>query len=373
MFTVHAAARSAGEELVRASRAHPVVCSLYTLHLHPAPPHPLLYPPPLPPFPFLPATPVTMSAMNIDRALDDIVKENRASRRSTKKPADGAASGASAPSPAPMEGTGARKSRRRRRKSGERGSAAMDAESERMSDTLSRRTAKGSGSIGKKGSRARGGGLSSAAVAAISRAGAMEIERKAAAAAANASKANAGCKIVVHNLHHGVTNGDINDLFSGVGKLQRALVIYDVRGNSTGVAEVVFARRDDALESIKRYNGVPLDNKPLRISLATSDSPTSRAGGGGVSAAGGRAKGKKLAVSVDKTRAAAAAAAAAASSGNGGGSARSSRSSRRRGGGGGGGGSGAGPSSSTRQPREKKAPLTSADLDAQLDSYRMTD
>eukprot|EP00168_Porphyra_purpurea_P015823 TRINITY_DN495_c0_g1_i2.p2 TRINITY_DN495_c0_g1~~TRINITY_DN495_c0_g1_i2.p2 ORF type:complete len:208 (-),score=77.95 TRINITY_DN495_c0_g1_i2:361-903(-) len=152
----------------------------------------------------------------------------------------------------------------------------------------------------------------------------MEIERKAAAAAANASKTNAGCKIVVHNLHHGVTNGDINDLFSGVGKLQRALVIYDVRGNSTGTAEVVFARREDALESIKRYNGVPLDNKPLRISLATSDSPTSRGGGGSVSTAVGRAKGKKLAVSVDKTRAAAAAAAAAASSGNGGSSGRKS-------------------------------------------------
>jgi len=43
VFTVHAAARSAGEELVRASRAHPVVCSLYS--------PPASRPSPSPPFP----------------------------------------------------------------------------------------------------------------------------------------------------------------------------------------------------------------------------------------------------------------------------------------------------------------------------------
>lgn len=297
-------------------------------------------------------------------------------RRSTKK-SDAGASGATAPPPAAMEGTGARKSRRRKRKSGgERGTAAMDMESARMNDPLSRKSPKGGGGgvISKRSTRSRGGGLSSAAAAAVARAGAMEIERKAAAvAAASSSKANAGYKIVVHNLHHGVTNGDINDLFSGVGKLQRALVIYDGRGQSTGVAEVVFVRRDDALESIKRYNGVPLDNKPLRISLASADSPTSRTAGAPLPALNSRAKGKKF-VAVDKTRVASAAAAAAASSGNGAGSGRSAKSPRgRRGGGGGSGGGGSAASTPARQPREKKVPLTSADLDAQLDSYRMTD
>lgn len=318
-----------------------------------------------------------MSAMNIDRALDDIVKESRAMRRSTKK-SDAGASGSTAPPPVAMEGTPARKSRRRKRRSGgERGTAAMDAESPRMNDSLSRKAPKGGGGggvISKRSSRSRGGGgLSSTAAAAVARAGAMEIERKAAVAAASSSKANAGYKIVVHNLHHGVTNGDINDLFSGVGKLQRALVIYDGRGHSTGVAEVVFVRRDDALESIKRYNGVPLDNKPLRISLASADSPTSRTAP--LPALSSRTKGKKLAVAVDKTRvASAAAAAAAASSGNGGGSGRTkSTRSRRGGGGGGGGGGGSAAATPARQPREKKVPLTSADLDAQLDNYRMTD
>lgn len=305
-------------------------------------------------------------------------------RRTAKKPDVGGSAGAPPPQAA-MEGTGTRKTRRRKRKSGERGTAAMDAESARVNEAIVRRATRGGGSsaINKRPPRARAGSLSSAAAAAVVRAGAMEIERKAAAAAAaaasNSSKANAGCKIVVHNLHHGVTNGDINDLFSGVGKLQRALVIYDGRGQSTGVAEVVFIRRDDALESIKRYNGVPLDNKPLRISLASADSPTSRAAGSAGPALSSRSKGKKLAVAVDKSRVASAAAAAAASSGAGSGRpARSSRSRRGGGGGSGGGGGGGGSSggggmASTRQPREKKAPMTSADLDAQLDSYRMTD
>lgn len=328
-------------------------------------------------FQFIPPPPITMSAMNIDRALDDIVKESRAMRRSTKKSDAGASGATAAPPAAAMEGTGARKSRRRKRKSGgERGTAAMDAESARMNDSLSRKSPnKGRGGvISKRSTRSRGGGLSSAAAAAVARAGAMEIERKAAAAAAaSGSKANAGYKIVVHNLHHGVTNGDINDLFSGVGKLQRALVIYDGRGHSTGVAEVVFVRRDDALESIKRYNGVPLDNKPLRISLASADSPTSRTAGAPLPTLNTRAKGKKLAVAVDKSRVASAAAAAAASSGHGSGSGRSAKSSRGRRGGGGGGGGGSAASTPARQPREKKVPLTSADLDAQLDNYRMTD
>ena len=34
-----------------------------------------------------------------------------------------------------------------------------------------------------------------------------------------------------------------------------------------GSAEVIFARRQDALQAIKTYNGVKLDGKPLQIEL----------------------------------------------------------------------------------------------------------
>jgi len=59
------------------------------------------------------------------------------------------------------------------------------------------------------------------------------------------------------------------DLFSEVGKLRQAFVKFDKNGRSTGSAEVVFNDRASALEAIKRYNGVPLDGKPMKLSLVT--------------------------------------------------------------------------------------------------------
>lgn len=60
------------------------------------------------------------------------------------------------------------------------------------------------------------------------------------------------------------------DLFSSVGTIKQAMVKFDKNGRSTGQAEVVFANKNDALEAIKKYNGVPLDNRPLKISLSTT-------------------------------------------------------------------------------------------------------
>ncbi|KAK4526872.1 hypothetical protein GAYE_SCF28MG4790 [Galdieria yellowstonensis] len=76
-------------------------------------------------------------------------------------------------------------------------------------------------------------------------------------------------RVQVTNLALGVTNKDINDLFSEVGKLRQAFVKFDKNGRSTGSAEVVFNDRASALEAIKRYNGVPLDGKPMKLSLVT--------------------------------------------------------------------------------------------------------
>jgi len=48
------------------------------------------------------------------------------------------------------------------------------------------------------------------------------------------------------------------------------MIKFDKQGRSTGQAEVVFANSSSALDAIQKYNGVPLDNRPLKISLATS-------------------------------------------------------------------------------------------------------
>lgn len=97
---------------------------------------------------------------------------------------------------------------------------------------------------------------------------------------------SAGTKVTVTNLDPGVTNIDVSELFGAVGPLKRALVVYDKNGRSTGIAEVIFENSNDALEAIKKYNGVPLDNRPLQISLATAErgakGRTGAVGGAGV-------------------------------------------------------------------------------------------
>lgn len=78
-----------------------------------------------------------------------------------------------------------------------------------------------------------------------------------------------GVKVAVSNLHPGVTQTDIKELFETVGPLKTASLKAYANGESACEAEVVFEAMADALEAIKRYNLVPLDNQPLHITLAT--------------------------------------------------------------------------------------------------------
>lgn len=87
-------------------------------------------------------------------------------------------------------------------------------------------------------------------------------------------------KITISNLHHEVNNNDIYELFCSIGPIVRALVVYDRDGNHSGRGEVTYECMDHAIEAIKRYNGVPLDNRPLEISLSDDSSiPMGRAPG----------------------------------------------------------------------------------------------
>ncbi|GER26219.1 RNA and export factor-binding family protein [Striga asiatica] len=84
---------------------------------------------------------------------------------------------------------------------------------------------------------------------------------------AGISGLEAGTKLYISNLDFGVTNEDIRELFSEIGELVRYAIHFDKDGRPSGTAEVVFARKTDALQAFKRYNNVQLDGRPMKIDI----------------------------------------------------------------------------------------------------------
>jgi RNA recognition motif. (a.k.a. RRM, RBD, or RNP domain) len=79
-------------------------------------------------------------------------------------------------------------------------------------------------------------------------------------------------KLLVGNLHPQVTTDDLRELFENVGPLT-SVVLYDRAGNQLEFAEVTFVELVDACYALEKYNGVPLDDRPLRISLSQNSTP----------------------------------------------------------------------------------------------------
>ncbi|GJN31067.1 hypothetical protein PR202_gb19422 [Eleusine coracana subsp. coracana] len=86
-----------------------------------------------------------------------------------------------------------------------------------------------------------------------------------------------GTKLYISNLDFGVSTEDIKELFSELGDLKRYSINYDRSGRSKGTAEVVFARRADAVAAVKKYNNVQLDGKPMKIEIVGTNTPTAAA------------------------------------------------------------------------------------------------
>ncbi|PAN50320.1 hypothetical protein PAHAL_9G512300 [Panicum hallii] len=156
-----------------------------------------------------------------------------------------------------------------------------------------------------------------------------------------------GTKLYISNLDFGVSNEDIKELFSELGDLKRSSINYDRSGRSKGTAEVVFARRADAVAAVKKYNNVQLDGKPMKIEIVGTNTPTAAAALPAIN--GGQARNTVNAVK---------------SAPRGGPTGMPQRRPHQRGGGGRrGGGSGG------RRGKERGKPKSAEELDADLEKY----
>jgi len=164
-------------------------------------------------------------------------------------------------------------------------------------------------------------------------------------------------KLLINNLHFKVTDNDIEQLFGKFGKLFRASVHYNSQGKSLGSAEVIYMNVKDAARAMKQYNDVPLDERPMKISLVGTDNQPLPPNAGSIESR----LGKRISVPISGQNGRGRNVRGRGRLGN-----RSRGTTRRgqsRGAGRGRGGRGRG------GKKVKETPISAADLDKQLDAY----
>jgi len=94
----------------------------------------------------------------------------------------------------------------------------------------------------------------------------------------NRSGVDNGGKLRIDNLEYSVTDEDLRHLFEVLGPLKKASIHYDRSGRSEGFGEVIFVKRADAIRAQKKYNGVALDGKQMKIELVGEDNNNNGSG-----------------------------------------------------------------------------------------------
>jgi hypothetical protein len=79
-----------------------------------------------------------------------------------------------------------------------------------------------------------------------------------------------GTSVTISGLNDDINAQDISELCSTIGVVKSVNMQFDSSGRSTGISEVIFEKRTDAVSCVKKFNNVPLDGTPM-IVLLTED------------------------------------------------------------------------------------------------------
>ncbi len=81
---------------------------------------------------------------------------------------------------------------------------------------------------------------------------------------------DAPCRLFVGGLSWDTNSKELRDFFAEIGEVREATIVTDRdTGRSRGFGFVTMAKRDEAMQAMKKLGGQDLDGRAIRIDLAT--------------------------------------------------------------------------------------------------------